>query len=66
MSDVMADNPKSGQIVTLDPTMYAPTPDEVLFLKKWTGIDDDEELKQHVLTVQKEAWDVSIQKALFP
>ena len=59
MTDNQANKHDSEQKVSLDPTLYAPTPDEVAFLKKWTRIDDDEELKQHVLTVQKEAWNVS-------
>ena len=42
----------------LDPSLYNPTPEEVKFLKSQTKIEDDEELKQHVLAVQKEAWSV--------
>ena len=44
--------------LTLDPSLYAPSEEEVAFLKSQTGIQDDEELKAHVLAVQKEAWDV--------
>ena len=47
----------------LDPTLYNPSADEVAFLKKWTGLDDDEQVKQHVIAVQKEAWDVSLAEA---
>ncbi|KAI5120897.1 hypothetical protein M0805_002997 [Coniferiporia weirii] len=43
---------------SLDPGLYAPLPTETAFLKGQTGIEDDEELKQHVLTVQAEAWEV--------
>lgn len=45
----------------LDPSLYAPSPEEVAFLKSQTGIQDDEELKQHILAVQREAWEVSWQ-----
>ena len=44
---------------SLDPSLYSPTPQESAFLKSQTKIEDDEELKQHVLEVQKEAWEVS-------
>lgn len=43
----------------LDPSLYAPSPEEVAFLKSQTGIQDDEELKHHILAVQREAWEVS-------
>ncbi|EJD05461.1 uncharacterized protein FOMMEDRAFT_17755 [Fomitiporia mediterranea MF3/22] len=42
----------------LDPNLYGPTREEADFLKSQTKIESDEELKQHVITVQKEAWDV--------
>ncbi|KAH8119900.1 hypothetical protein DFH11DRAFT_1685360 [Phellopilus nigrolimitatus] len=42
----------------LDPGLYAPSPEDVAFFKSQTGIEDDEELKQHVIAVQKEAWKV--------
>ena len=44
--------------LTLDPELYTPEPHEIEFLKAQTGIEGDEELKKHVLTVQKEAWEV--------
>ncbi|THG92957.1 hypothetical protein EW145_g8522 [Phellinidium pouzarii] len=44
--------------LTLDPSLYAPTKEEVAFFKSQTGIESDEELKHHVIAVQKEAWEV--------
>lgn len=42
----------------LDPDFYRPTEAEVAFFKCQTGIDDDEELKEHIVKIQHEAWDV--------
>ena len=42
----------------LDPTLYNPSPEDIAFFKQQTGITSDEELKEHVLTIQKEAWNV--------
>lgn len=53
------DKPRERQKTGLNPSLYNPKLDEVEFLKKWTGIKDDAELKEHVLIVQKAAWDVS-------
>jgi hypothetical protein len=44
--------------VPLDENMYSLKEEEIAFYKQQTGIQDDEELKQHVLAVQKEAYDV--------
>lgn len=44
--------------LTLDPSIYNPSAEDVEFLKGQTGIQDDEELKAHVLAVQGEAWEV--------
>lgn len=44
--------------LTLDPSIYNPSAEDVEFLKGQTGIQDDEGLKAHVLAVQKEAWEV--------
>ncbi|KAA1474306.1 hypothetical protein DENSPDRAFT_840891 [Dentipellis sp. KUC8613] len=40
----------------LDEKLYCLTPEEKEFLVKTTGISDDEELKAHVLAVQKKAY----------
>lgn len=58
------DKAKPERLIHLNPSLYNPKPEEVEFLKKWTGIDDDVELKEHVLTVQREAWSVSSLLAL--
>jgi len=42
----------------LDPALYYIHPDEAVFIKGLTKIQDDEELKHHILTVQKEAFNV--------
>ncbi|KAL5476781.1 hypothetical protein ACEPAI_2967 [Sanghuangporus weigelae] len=44
--------------VKLDPSLYKPSREEIYFMKGQTGIEEEEELKQHVISVQKEAWDV--------
>ena len=43
----------------LDPSIYNPSKESVDFFKKVTGISDDDELKQHIIDVQKDAWHVS-------
>lgn len=52
----MSSGPK---VISLNPNLYSPTEDEVTFFKSQTGIESDEELREHILKVQKEAWDVS-------
>ncbi|KZT67036.1 hypothetical protein DAEQUDRAFT_674117 [Daedalea quercina L-15889] len=42
----------------LDDKFYQLKEDELSFYKSSTGISDDEELKQHIITVQKEAYEV--------
>lgn len=42
----------------LDPSFYKLDDDEVTFFKAMTGIQDAEELKQHILSVQAKAYDV--------
>ncbi|EJD05462.1 uncharacterized protein FOMMEDRAFT_78949 [Fomitiporia mediterranea MF3/22] len=44
--------------IKLDPTLYNPSGEELDFLKDQTKIEDEEELKQHVIAVQTEAWNV--------
>ena len=34
--------------------------DDMSFFKNQTKIEDEEELKEHILAVQREAWDVSL------
>ena len=42
----------------LDPSLYKLEEDEATFFKQATGIPDDEELKQHILRVQADAYEV--------
>ncbi|PBK67609.1 hypothetical protein ARMSODRAFT_1020608 [Armillaria solidipes] len=42
----------------LDPTLYALSEDEAAFFKAQTGIQDDVALKNHIFTVQEEAYKV--------
>ena len=44
----------------LDETLYTLDEQEAAFFKSQTGIDDDEELKQHILRSQKEAYEVRL------
>lgn len=48
----------TSPLLELDPSLFKPTPDEVDFFKTMTGIQDFEELKDHILRVQKEAYEV--------
>ena len=43
----------------LDEKYYTLEPDESSFFKTYTGINDDEELKKHIVKVQKDAYAVS-------
>jgi len=50
---------KDAPPLTLDPELYKNLKeDEIAFLKQLTKIDDDEELKKHVLAIQHEAFDL--------
>jgi hypothetical protein len=42
----------------LDPSLYDLNEDQSKFYKQLTKIEDDEELKQHILAVQREAFEV--------
>lgn len=44
----------------LDESLYALEAEELQFFKSWTGIDDDEALKRHILKIQKEAYEVAL------
>ena len=51
----------SAAEVPLDEQYYRLTPDDVAFLTQQTGIADPEELKRHVVQIQKEAYNVRAQ-----
>ncbi|EJD05460.1 uncharacterized protein FOMMEDRAFT_165874, partial [Fomitiporia mediterranea MF3/22] len=57
MSDGASNN-KDIPGIELDPDLYDPSREEIDFLKSQTKIEDEDELKQHVLDVQKEAWSI--------
>lgn len=42
----------------LDPSLYKLRDDEKAFYQAATGINDDEELKEHIIAVQTEAYEV--------
>ena len=44
----------------LDPAFYSLTEEEVGFYKAQTGIQDDDALKEHILAVQKDAYEVRL------
>lgn len=52
--------PSDFIVMPLDPSLYKLEEDEAAFFKQVTGIHDDEDLKQHILRVQTEAYNVWI------
>lgn len=50
--------PRDFLVMPLDPSLYKLEEDEATFFKQATGIPDDEELKQHILRVQADAYEV--------
>ena len=57
MTDIAAQ--KLAQLFPPDPSFYKPTEEEVQWLKKVIGIEDDEELKKHALAIRTEGLAVS-------
>lgn len=53
----MSDSKKPREL-SLDPSLYVLKDDEKDFLKQLTRIEDDEDLKEHILAVQREAFAV--------
>ncbi|KIJ63016.1 hypothetical protein HYDPIDRAFT_113521 [Hydnomerulius pinastri MD-312] len=49
----------SPSVTPLDPGLYSLTPEAAAFFKAATGIQDDEELKTHILSVQAKAYNVA-------
>jgi len=43
---------------TLDEQLYAPSPEEIIFFKTQTGINDEDDLKHHILSVQEQAYKI--------
>ncbi|TBU48535.1 hypothetical protein BD309DRAFT_949327 [Dichomitus squalens] len=52
----MSETHRPGWAKPLDPSLYAPDEEEKGFMKTTTGIQDDEELKAHILAVQSKAF----------
>jgi hypothetical protein len=50
--------PSDASKPSLDPNLYFLTAKETEFYKAQTGIQDDEELKEHILAVQRDAYEV--------
>lgn len=44
--------------LALDESLYSLSGDELDFYRQHTGIDDEKELKKHVLAIQAKAYDV--------
>ncbi|KAL0954797.1 hypothetical protein HGRIS_003744 [Hohenbuehelia grisea] len=51
-------DPLAGKRPQLDPSFYNLEEDEADFFKTQTGIEDDEELKEHILAVQAKAYKI--------
>ncbi|EIW76283.1 hypothetical protein CONPUDRAFT_64653 [Coniophora puteana RWD-64-598 SS2] len=54
------------QIPPADDGYFALSPDEAAFFKAQTGIEDDEELKRHIIGVQRKAYEASELFAPYP
>jgi hypothetical protein len=53
-------NKVDWNVLPLDPDLYWMQDSEREFFRAHTGIQDDEELKRHVLDVQRQAYSVSV------
>jgi hypothetical protein len=58
LGDITFQTP-SKPIVALDTSLYSLSTEEAAFFKAQTGIDDDEDLKKHILDVQAKAYEAS-------
>jgi hypothetical protein len=50
---------QTASIPAADTSLYSLTSEEAAFFKAQTGIDDDEDLKRHILEVQAKAYKVN-------
>lgn len=48
-----------AKIFPFDEKLYSLGGEELAFMKAQTGIEDEEELKKHIIAVTREAYDVS-------
>ncbi len=53
-----------GKLNPLDESLYKLDDEELAFVKAHSGIEDEEELKKHILAVQAEAYEVSLETFL--
>ncbi len=53
-----------GKLNPLDESLYKLDDEELAFVKTHSGIEDEEELKKHILAVQAEAYEVSLENFL--
>lgn len=60
------DHPDTKKTPLLDPSLYALGAESSAFFKSATGIYDDDELKEHILSVQAQAYAVCVCGRLFP
>ncbi|KIK40734.1 hypothetical protein CY34DRAFT_764385 [Suillus luteus UH-Slu-Lm8-n1] len=58
LGDITFQTP-SKPIVAVDTSLYNLSTEEAAFFKAQTGIDDDEDLKKHILEVQAKAYEVA-------
>lgn len=58
--DISTTEKVAWTVLPLEPKLYGLLDNERDFFRTQTGIQDDEELKDHILAVQKRAYDVSV------
>lgn len=56
----MSETHRPGWVKPLDPSLYVLDEEEKTFMKATTGIQDEEEVKAHVVSVQTKAFAVCI------
>jgi len=49
----------TASIPVADTAFYSLTPEDAVFFKTQIGIDDDDEMKRHILEIQAKAYKVS-------
>ncbi|TBU29947.1 hypothetical protein BD311DRAFT_719492 [Dichomitus squalens] len=54
----MSETHRTGWEKPLNPSLYAPDEEEKAFMQATTGIQDDEELKAHIIAVQTKAFEL--------
>jgi hypothetical protein len=56
----MTSNAHQQPVLPLDERLYRLDDAEITFFKQQTGIDDSDELKAHLLSIQAEAYEVTL------